>query len=188
VRAFKIALNDSVWSSSKARAKGMRRVAVAQLGSVDIDETKFARILALEIVKQLLPATLRSVASKVPSCGAALEAAAVLCEDAKTLGAASSAASAAYSAADSAACSAACSAADSAACSAAYSAASAAYSAADSAAYSAARAACSAACSAARGAAGAADRVLSKAAEIAVQALIACGTQGSKWLDLTEQA
>jgi hypothetical protein len=131
VRAFKIALNDSAWSSNEARAKGMRRVAIAQLGSVEIDETKFAQILALETVRQLLPVTLRSAAEKIPAHSAALEAAAVLCEGAKTL---------------------------SAACSAAYNAASAASAASTT-----------------------------KAAEIAVQALIACGTQGSKWLDLTEQ-
>ena len=34
VREFKIRLNDCNWSSSKARARGMRRIAIAQLGSV----------------------------------------------------------------------------------------------------------------------------------------------------------
>src|SRR5438477_2282575 len=33
VRAFKIRLNDSRWSSNGARAKGLRALAVAQLGS-----------------------------------------------------------------------------------------------------------------------------------------------------------
>lgn len=33
VRAFKIRLNDSGWSSPEARAKGMRKLAIAQLGS-----------------------------------------------------------------------------------------------------------------------------------------------------------
>ena len=33
LRAFKIRLNDSAWSSDQARAKGLRRLALAQLGS-----------------------------------------------------------------------------------------------------------------------------------------------------------
>ena len=33
VRAFKIALNDSKWSSPKARAEGLRDLGLAQLGS-----------------------------------------------------------------------------------------------------------------------------------------------------------
>src|SRR5690242_21920248 len=35
VRSFKIALNDKNWGSNAARAKGMRKLAVAQLGSAD---------------------------------------------------------------------------------------------------------------------------------------------------------
>ena len=33
LRSLKIRLNDSAWSSNEARAKGLRRLAVAQLGS-----------------------------------------------------------------------------------------------------------------------------------------------------------
>jgi len=33
VRSFKIALNDSNWSSPEARAKGMRNLGIAQVGS-----------------------------------------------------------------------------------------------------------------------------------------------------------
>ena len=39
VRQLKIRLNDSHWSSNKARAEGLRRLAVIQLGTKDmIDE------------------------------------------------------------------------------------------------------------------------------------------------------
>src|SRR6185312_10870869 len=46
LRSLKIRLNDSFWSSKQARAKGLRRLAVAQLGSKDVlDETEFRRRL-----------------------------------------------------------------------------------------------------------------------------------------------
>jgi len=46
VRAFKIRLNDSAWSSNEERAKGMRRLAIAQLGSDGVDQVEFAKGLA----------------------------------------------------------------------------------------------------------------------------------------------
>lgn len=60
VRAFKIGLNDSVrWGGNKARAKGLRRVAIAQLGSDQINQKEFAQRLAIETVRRLLPTVLR---------------------------------------------------------------------------------------------------------------------------------
>ena len=45
VRQAKITLNDALWSSPIARARGMRAVAIAQLGSKDvIDSVKFNRL------------------------------------------------------------------------------------------------------------------------------------------------
>src|ERR1700744_1742360 len=42
LRNLKIALNDSTWSSDKARTKGLRRLGLAQLGSKGIlDEKEF---------------------------------------------------------------------------------------------------------------------------------------------------
>src|SRR5689334_18036278 len=42
VRSLKIRLNDSNWSSNEARAKGLRRLALIQLGSRDaIDDKEF---------------------------------------------------------------------------------------------------------------------------------------------------
>src|SRR5258708_34821687 len=43
LRQLKIRLNDVNWSSNEARAKGLRRLAVAQLGSKDkLNEVEFA--------------------------------------------------------------------------------------------------------------------------------------------------
>ena len=48
VRAFKIVLNDAEWSSPLARAKGMRRLAIAQLGSAGVlYDVEFANRLAV---------------------------------------------------------------------------------------------------------------------------------------------
>ena len=202
VRAFKIALNDAAWSDNAARAAGMRRIAIAQLGTAGrIDETQFAQELALQTVRQILPIALRATASPHPDAAhkAALEGAASACEAVLDLSAADSAAYSAYLTARlaySAAYSA-----DSAARSAAYSAAYSAYSAARSAysaysadsalysalylavdsavdsAYSAADSAYSAADSAAR------NKVLSLMAEIGVQALRVAGAAGVKLMD-----
>ena len=47
LRALKIHLNDAGWSSNKARADGLRRIALAQLGSAGaLDEIEFAQRVA----------------------------------------------------------------------------------------------------------------------------------------------
>jgi hypothetical protein len=94
VRAYKIVLNDANWSSNAARSEGLREIAIAQLGSVDIDQVKFSEYVALEIIRQVLPSALRGVGLNVE---------AEACEKAVDLSAAESAAwSAAWSAARSA--------------------------------------------------------------------------------------
>lgn len=55
VRSFKICLNDLNWSSDKARANGMRKLAVAQIGSDQIDQLVFAEKLIIKTVQVLLP-------------------------------------------------------------------------------------------------------------------------------------
>lgn len=100
VRIFKIALNDSDWSSNFARAKGLRQLAIAQLGSNEIDESVFAKELALAVIRKIVPIALRSAAGMhgcVPEHDAKLEACAKLCESSQDLSAASYAASAAAS-------------------------------------------------------------------------------------------
>ena len=59
VRSFKIALNDCDWSSDAARAKGMRKLAIAQLGSDQINQVEFAKLLALRTTTVFLADFLR---------------------------------------------------------------------------------------------------------------------------------
>lgn len=196
VRSFKVALNDARWSSRQARAKGLRRIAVAQLGSNEIDQVEFAKLLALRCIQKLVPAMLRTVAELVPSPHkTTLLDHARKCEEAEDLNAASHAASyaaraasyASYAAGDAAS-----SAASSAARAASYASHAASY-AASSASYagdaaSAARAAASYASYAASAATSyAGDKVLSEMADIGVAVLQELKSPGCEWLDLTEE-
>ncbi len=146
VRSAKIALNDSTWSSNAARAAGMRRVAIAQLGSTEIDIGRFRQIVQLETIRQIVPMPLRKVG---------LTDHAVACESATDLSEAIEACQKAWDAA--------------------YAAYAAAADAADAAAYAA---------YAARSVG--TDEPLVRFAEIMTQALIECGSEGSKFLYLTE--
>lgn len=49
VRDFKISINDRNWSSNEARAKGLRRIAVAQLGSDTLDQSAFEAMLRQKV-------------------------------------------------------------------------------------------------------------------------------------------
>jgi hypothetical protein len=64
VRRFKISLNDSHWSSDKNRAKGLRKLAIAQLGSNSIDQIKFSHFVIIETIKQILPIILDNIGLK----------------------------------------------------------------------------------------------------------------------------
>ena len=86
IRALKIRLNDSEWSSDEARAKGMRRLALVQLGSAGvIDDNDFARRIAEMTVRKIVPIALRAAASIHPEQKHkdALELSAVNCETIK---------------------------------------------------------------------------------------------------------
>jgi hypothetical protein len=61
VRRFKISLNDAEWSSNEARADGMRKIAIAQLGSDTIDQIVFSEKMAMGAVTRLLPDYLRRI-------------------------------------------------------------------------------------------------------------------------------
>lgn len=76
VRSFKIRLNDAKWSSNNARAKGMLKIAIAQLGSNTIDQQEFAKIVAFKTITTLMPVILRD---------REFETEAVLCEGFKDL-------------------------------------------------------------------------------------------------------
>jgi len=56
IRALKIRLNDSSWSSDFARSKGMRNLAILQLGTVDnFDRKEFVEKLAMFTCTDFLP-------------------------------------------------------------------------------------------------------------------------------------
>lgn len=62
VRRFKIRLNDAAWSSPQARAKGLRDLGIAQLGSLGVvDDVQFATKLAEKTIRQLLPKLYREL-------------------------------------------------------------------------------------------------------------------------------
>ncbi len=66
LRSLKIKLNDSEWSSPSVRAAGMRRLAVAQLGSAGVlDEVEFVRRVSKHAIGVVLPKALRIVAPLV---------------------------------------------------------------------------------------------------------------------------
>lgn len=80
VRLFKIRLNDSCWPTDADRTAGMRKLAIAQLGSNTIDQDVFADIVARETIKRILPLTMRLAAAKNPKFAEEIEAAAKLCQ------------------------------------------------------------------------------------------------------------
>ena len=83
LRSLKIRLNDSQWSSSDARAKGLRRLAVAQLGSRDVlDDREFVKRVATLTIRLSVPVALRAAASvhENPKHQEALREAANKCE------------------------------------------------------------------------------------------------------------
>jgi len=85
VRRFKIRLNDSQWSSPKARAKGLHDLGLAQLGSMGVvEDQEFTKRIVEKTIRVLIPALFRDVLKDEPKC---LEAA-KRCEDEGTVEAA----------------------------------------------------------------------------------------------------
>ncbi len=194
LRSLKIALNDKAWSSDAARGQGLRRLALAQLGSRDhLDDVEFTKRVTTMTIRVLVPLALRVAADKHPDDKhkITMRAAADECERNPVKAAANAAANAADTAADAAAYTAAyaadtaANAADTAA-NAADAAAYAADAAANAAAYAAAYAANAAAYAAAYAAYAARDKVLDQFAEEVVQILIEMKAPGCQWLSLTE--
>lgn len=63
LRRLKIRINDATWSSNQARADGLRRLAVAQLGSAGVlDEPEFARRVCSLALRTSIPAALKATA------------------------------------------------------------------------------------------------------------------------------
>jgi len=189
LRRLKIKLNDARWPSTAARAAGLRRLAIAQLGSHGTINTKiFVARVAEMTIRTIVPIALRAAASRNPTHAEALEGAAVRCEQDGTV---KSARNAQRVARDAAAAADAADAADAAAyvaADAAYAAAYAAYAAAYAAyaAYAAADAADAADAAAAAADAAYASRVkiLNTFAEAVVQILIDMHAPGCEFLDL----
>jgi hypothetical protein len=99
VRSFKISLNDSNWSTPKARAKGLRDLAIAQLGSKGVvGDVEFSKRLAEKCIRNLIPELFRRHFKE----NAAMQEAADRCEREGSIDAASDAARAARSASDAA--------------------------------------------------------------------------------------
>lgn len=185
IRTLKIVLNDSIWSSSAARAKGMRRLAIAQLGSNQtIDDTEFAKRVVEMTIRKMLPIALRVTASIQKDYSDALLAAATNCEVEGTRASALAAREVAKAARDNADGS-------DAAADASYSAFAAYHAASDdiSAHYAAAQtadAAHAAATAVAVATNGKRDGVLAEFAEAVVQILIEMKAPGVEWLYLTD--
>ena len=100
LRVLKIALNDAAWSSEAARAHGLRRLALAQLGSRGaLDDVVFAQRVAEMTIRRMVPIALRAAALfEAQPHASELEASAVLCEQQGTAASAASAESAASAA------------------------------------------------------------------------------------------
>jgi aminopeptidase N len=197
LRVLKIRLNDSSWSSNLARAKGLRRLAVAQLGSAGIlNEAEFTRLIIDNALGSTVPRALRIAASvqRDPKHKAALIEAASRCERERSRKAASDALATASAANAAAACAAAacaaCAADADANAAAAYAAAACANANAnanaDAAANAAAYAANAANAAANAHADAARDQSLATYAEEVVQILVEMRAPGCQWLTLTE--
>ena len=192
LRSLKIRLNDSDWSSDDARAGGLKRLSVAQLGSKGaLDDRAFVASVAEMTIRKIVPIALREAAKINPTHAATLEEHAAKCEASGTREAAINARDAASIVRTSASASAASAAAASAADAAAYASAAYAYaadyaSAASAAAASAADASAADASADASASAYARDRILNIFAEEVVQILIKMNAPGCQWLYLTE--
>jgi hypothetical protein len=214
LRQLKIRLNDSGrWTSNKARAEGLRRLAIAQLGSKGMDERDFAKRVATMTIRTVAPSALRAAARRLTGeHPAKLLSIALKCENEPTEANAREANKTANAAADAAANAAANAANAAANANAAYADAAAAYvanaNAANAAAYAAAAAAAANAANAADAAnaaanaanaaanayaatyatayatANAAEQVLVTFAENVVQILIEMKAPGCQWLDV----
>ena len=106
VNEFKIALNDSSqWESPKSRARGLRALAIAQLGSSQINQGEFSERVAKKTIELLLPEVLLVAAGVAvqESDRVALVQAAENCKKNSSIESANAAASTAYAVARAAA-------------------------------------------------------------------------------------
>lgn len=64
VRKFKVELNDKNWTTPKARAEGLKELAVAQLGSDELDQKAFRDLLWFRLGTEIQPWIWRYLATK----------------------------------------------------------------------------------------------------------------------------
>jgi hypothetical protein len=96
VRAFKILLNDAVWSSPQARAAGLRDLGIAQIGSAGVvDGVEFARRMTEQTIRVLIPVLFRDIFTQDTELHRACRAVATRCEVEGSRDAAAAAATAA---------------------------------------------------------------------------------------------
>ena len=91
VRDFRIRLNDAAWPNEHARAQGLRRVAIAALGSLEIDCVSWSVEVSRETIGGVLPLLAEHLGGKLrltPATRARLLAAAELCRREKSASAA----------------------------------------------------------------------------------------------------
>ena len=93
-RDFAIRINDAMWSSPEARAKALLPLALAQLGTAGSDRTAWVQRVVEGTIRQIVPIALRAAAMVHPNeeHRAALEGAAIRCEQDGTGAAAADAA------------------------------------------------------------------------------------------------
>jgi len=76
LRDYKIRLNDAQWSSPTARATGLRRLGILQLGTAEgFDSVRFAELLSIRTVRDLLSDLLERIdpmlyAAQIVACRA----------------------------------------------------------------------------------------------------------------------
>jgi len=187
VRQFKIPLNDARWSSDEARTTGLRKLAVAQLGSDTIDQREFARLVAEGTIRQVLPEMLRRVAQReAANHEEALRAAALRCEQEGTAEAALIARDSALAAREASRAAFHCAAALFAAAASASAFAASAFAAAASASAGAYAASAASAAYADYAASAERDHILMISANVGLQALITLKSPGAQFLDLCE--
>ena len=69
IRQFKMRLNDSRWSSPKARAAGLHDLGLAQLGSKGVVSDKdFSQRIAEKTIRVLIPTLFREMFKDKPDC------------------------------------------------------------------------------------------------------------------------
>jgi hypothetical protein len=77
----KIRLNDAAWSSNSARTAGMKRLAIAGLGSLSVNRRQWFKYIAEQRIRRVLPVLIGLAIARFPKEADALNALSVRCRD-----------------------------------------------------------------------------------------------------------